>query len=51
MPTIRAITREAAKNNNRFSFFVLGIVKSPAFQMSKAEAPASEAVGNKDHGR
>jgi hypothetical protein len=38
MPTIRAIDRDAAKNNNRFSSLVLGIVKSPAFQMSKAKA-------------
>ncbi len=38
MPTIRRITRDAAKNNNRFSAFVMGIVTSPAFQMSKAEA-------------
>ena len=41
MPTVRAITRDAAKNNNRFSSLVLGIVKSQAFQMSKAEAPAN----------
>ncbi len=37
-PTIRRITRDAAKRNNRFSAFVMGIVTSPAFQMSKAEA-------------
>ena len=37
-PTIRKITRDAAKRNNRFSAFVIGIVTSPAFQMSKAEA-------------
>jgi len=43
MPAIRAITKEAAKNNNRFSSFVLGIVKSAAFQMSTAEAPTTEA--------
>jgi hypothetical protein len=44
MPTIRAITHEAAKNNNRFSSMVLGIVKSPAFQMSKAEAAPTDAA-------
>ena len=38
MPAIRKITREAAKRNNRFSAFVMGIVTSQAFQMSKAEA-------------
>ena len=47
MPTIRTISREAAKNNNRFSSIVLGIVKSSAFQMSKAETPTTEA-GNKN---
>ncbi len=44
MPAIRTITRDAAKNNNRFSSFVLGIVKSPAFQMSKAEAAPTDAA-------
>jgi hypothetical protein len=35
MPTVRSIAREAARNNNRFSAFVIGIVKNPLFQMSK----------------
>lgn len=38
MPLIRSIAKDAARNNQRFSAFVLGIVKSPAFQMSTAEA-------------
>ena len=33
MPAVRAIAREAARNNNHFSSFVLGIVKRPQFQM------------------
>jgi mono/diheme cytochrome c family protein len=33
MPTVRAIVRDADKNQNKFSSIVLGIVKSPAFQM------------------
>ena len=33
MPTIRAITNEAAKDGNRFSAIVMGVVKSPQFQM------------------
>ena len=37
MPIVRSIERDAAKNNNRFSSFVLGIVKSVPFQMRKAE--------------
>jgi cytochrome c553 len=36
-PTIRAITRKAAQNGNRFSEFVFGIVNSPAFEMARAE--------------
>jgi hypothetical protein len=38
MPLVRSIDRGAAKNNNRFSSIVLGIVNSDAFQKSKAEA-------------
>jgi len=37
MPTVRAVVRDAGAANNRFSVYVLGIVRSPAFQMSKAE--------------
>jgi len=41
MPLVRAIDRDAEKNNNRFSSYILGIVKSPAFQMRRAEAPVT----------
>jgi hypothetical protein len=34
MPTVRAIARDAARNNNRFSSLILGIVKSAPFQMN-----------------
>lgn len=44
MPSIRSITRAAANNGNRFSSYVIGIVKSPAFQMSKAEILATETA-------
>jgi hypothetical protein len=37
MPTVRATVRDAAASNYRLSAFVLGIVRSPAFQMSRAE--------------
>src|SRR5262249_25548104 len=37
MPAIRSITKAAAANNNRFSSLILGIVKSPAFQMTRME--------------
>jgi hypothetical protein len=33
MPAVRAVMRDAAKNRYRFSDLVLGIVKSPTFQM------------------
>jgi hypothetical protein len=37
-PALRAIVRKAEANDNRFSSFVLGVVDSAAFQMSRAEA-------------
>ena len=43
MPAIRAITREAARNDHRFSSLVLGIVNSPPFQMNTEAEPATEA--------
>jgi hypothetical protein len=43
MPTVRAIVRDAGRNGNRMSSFVLGVVNSAAFRMSKAEAPLSTA--------
>ena len=42
-PSIRAIVKKAGQNGHRFSSFVLGIVNSPAFQMSTAEAVTSTA--------
>jgi mono/diheme cytochrome c family protein len=38
MPAIRKIVRDANKDNNRISAFVLGVVNSRAFQMSRADA-------------
>jgi mono/diheme cytochrome c family protein len=43
MPTIRAIVRDAEKNNNRFSTIVVGVVKSSQFQM---RVKAAEARNN-----
>ena len=42
MPTVREIVRAAEANDHRLSAFILGIVRSPAFQM-KAGAPADVA--------
>lgn len=41
MPAIRGIARDASLHGNRFSAFVLGIVNSAPFQMSRAESPAA----------
>ena len=37
MPLVRAIARDAAAADYRFSSIVLGIVKSAPFQMKKAQ--------------
>jgi mono/diheme cytochrome c family protein len=44
MPVIRAIVRDAARENYRFSSIVTGIVKSAPFQMRKTAS--GESVGN-----
>ena len=35
MPVVRAIVRDAPADDNRFSSIILGIVKSPPFEMRK----------------
>lgn len=42
MPRVRAIVRNAAKDNYRFSSLVLGIVNSDAFLMDQVRAPDQE---------
>ncbi len=44
IPSIRAITRAAAENDNRFSWLVKGIVESGAFRMNAMEEPVTEAA-------
>jgi hypothetical protein len=44
MPAARAIVREAAEDNHRFSALVLGVVTSDAFQMRIAGTDTSTAV-------
>ena len=44
-PTIRAIARAAEENDYRLSSFVMGVVKSPAFQMSRVETVVEEGSG------
>jgi hypothetical protein len=41
-PTIRAIARAAAANDNRLSSFILGVIKSDAFQRKRAEPLATD---------
>jgi hypothetical protein len=43
MPTVRAIAGEAKADNYRLSSFILGVVKSPAFQRQKAEVVQAES--------
>src|SRR5260370_5590478 len=41
-PSVRAIVRDSAKNNYTLESLVLGVVKSPAFQMRSAPAAPGE---------
>ena len=48
-PTVRAISREAARNDYRMSSFIIGVVMSDAFRMKQALALAdSENTGAQD---
>jgi mono/diheme cytochrome c family protein len=48
MPTIRAIVREAGKNEYRLSSFVTGVIESPAFQRGRAvDAPTTETTAGR----
>jgi len=49
MPFVRAVTHQAAQNDKRFSAFVLGIVRSPAFQMRRAEEQEAPTDVVADH--
>ena len=40
MPAVRAIARDTARDDNRFSALVTGIVKSTPFQMKRYEGGA-----------
>ena len=44
MPMVRAIVRDAAANNYKFSSLVLSIVKSDVFRMNQKGAPAPPAA-------
>ena len=38
MPTIRKIVREGKKTDHKMSSYIMGVIDSPAFRMSRAEA-------------
>ena len=44
MPLVRAIVRDAGRDNYRFSALISGIVKSPQFQMNVKTADAATAA-------
>jgi cytochrome c551/c552 len=44
MPAVRSITREAARQDNRFSSIILGIVESVPFQMRVKAAPENSVT-------
>jgi hypothetical protein len=44
MPTVRAITRESARDNHRFFAYVMGVVKSTPFMMRSVGSQTVEAV-------
>jgi hypothetical protein len=50
MPAIRAIVRNAAKSNYRFSSFVSGIVNSPAFLKSRMTTVTGRSEDHPLHG-
>jgi hypothetical protein len=45
IPVVRAIARDAERSGNRFSSFVLTIVKSAPFQMRRADEADSNTMG------
>jgi hypothetical protein len=47
MPVVRAIDRDALKDDNRFSSFVLGIVRSAPFQMRRVESSQATTFAKK----
>ena len=42
MPAVRAIVRDAARDNYRFSSLILGVIRSPQFQMRTKPPQAVE---------
>ena len=51
MPAIRAVVRDAGKNGNKFSAFVLGVVNSPGFKMGMADVTRERRAADAPPGR
>jgi hypothetical protein len=51
MPAVRQIVASAAKHDNHFSAFILGVVNSAAFRMVKPEAPKALSTDVAQAGR
>ena len=51
MPAIRAVVRDAGKNGNKFSAFVLGVVNSPGFKMGMADVTKERRAADAPQGR
>jgi hypothetical protein len=51
MPAVRAIVREAATQDYRMSSFILGVVRSAAFRMSRVEEPLTTEAAAADSRR
>jgi hypothetical protein len=47
MPVVRAIVRDAARNNYRFSTLIEGIVNSQPFQMNRKPEQTLTAAASK----
>ena len=47
MPTIRAITRNAAAHDHRISSYIMGVLNSPAFRMKKAEETVTAPISQR----
>ncbi|MBH15998.1 MAG: hypothetical protein CME30_01785 [Gemmatimonadetes bacterium] len=45
-PTVRAITKQAEAEGYKMSSFVMGVINSAAFQMSRAEVTVEDQSGS-----
>jgi hypothetical protein len=46
MPTVRSVVRDAARDDYRFSKFILGIVQSDPFQMRIVRQTVGQTIGS-----